>query len=445
LSDLPHLSLRRFRLAIAAAVALALPLAPAGHAEMRALTAWGSEGRGPDQFALPDGVVADNGGNVWVADSQHNRILRFRPDGTPRPFAPFRAQGWSDADGRFRLPYGLAIDPLGFIYVADTQNHRIQQFTPDGRFIRKWGGLGVGDGQFNQPRGIALDPFGNVWVADHENRRVQKFDREGRFLLKVGANGGDGTLGSGPGEFNAPRGLSSDAQGNIYVADDANNRIVKLANDGSYVRDYGGSWDNPGAGDGQFNLPYDTAVDREGHVWVADTKNHRLVEFDPSDGRVLSRWGASGGDGTPGRGLGEMDNTYTVDVDCVGNVYVTDAENHRVHKIGDPAAPPPVCPPGLTVHRIGGRGGVTAEAVCDGPCRVSVAAAVRVPGRRRPVRMSSPEELLWQAGSVTLRAPLPRAVRRALRSGQRVTARVTVFARGAPGAQRSVTRRVRLG
>ena len=411
---------------------------------MRALTAWGSEGKGPGQFALPDGVAADNGGNVWVADSQNNRILLFRPDGTPRPFAPFRAQRWSDADGRFQLPYGLAVDPLGFIYVADTHNHRIQQFTPDGRFIRKWGGQGLGDGQFDQPRGIALDPFGNVWIADHENRRVQKFDREGRFLLKVGAGGGDGPPGGGPVEFNAPRGLSSDAQGNIYVADDANHRIVKLANDGTYIRDYGGPWDNRGAGDGQFDLPYDTAVDLEGHVWVADTKNSRLVEFDPADGRVLSKWGASGGDGTPGRGLGEMDHVFTVDVDCVGNVYATDGENHRVHKFGDPAAPPGVCPPRLTVGTVSGRRGLTAEAVCDRACRANATATVRVPGRRRPVRLRAREQLLWEAGSATLTLPLPAAVRRAVRAGRGLVARLRVSASGAPGAESSATRRVRL-
>jgi DNA-binding beta-propeller fold protein YncE len=321
------------------------------------------------------------------------------------------------------------------MYVADTHNHRIQQFTPDGKFIRKWGGLGLGDGQFDQPRGIALDPFGNVWVADHENRRVQKFDREGRFLLKVVEAGG---------EFNEPRGLSSDAQGNLYVADDANNRIVKLANDGTYIRDYGGSWDNAGAGDGQYWLPYDTAVDLEGDVWVADTKNSRLVEFQPADGRVLSKWGASGGDGTPGRGLGEMDHVFTVDVDCVGNVYVSDKANHRIQKFGDPSAPPPVCPPGLTVSGTSGRGDITVDAACDRPCRAVANATVRVPGRRRLARMRAQEQLLWQAGPITLRLRLPAAVRGALRAGRRLTARLTVTAEGAPGADRNLKRSVRL-
>jgi tripartite motif-containing protein 71 len=429
---------------VIAALILGAMLAPAARAEMRFLTAWGSEGRGAGQFTLPDGVAVDNAGTVWVADSQANRILRFAADGTPRPFRPFRRDKWSDTDGRFRLPYGVAVDPLGFIYVADTHNHRIQHFTPDGRFIRKWGGLGTGDGQLNQPRGLALDPFGNVWVADHENRRVQKFDREGRFLLKVGTGGGDGSAGGGPDGFNAPRSLSSDPQGNIYVADDANHRIVKLANDGTYIRDYGGPWNNAGPGEGQFNLPYDTAVDLEGHVWVADTKNHRLVELDPSDGRFLTRWGANGGDGSAGRGLGEMDHTYTVDVDCVGNVYVSDQANHRIQKFGDPGAPPPVCPPGLTVGEASGRGGIAVEAACDRPCRARAAAAVRVPGRSRRVRMRAREQLLWQAGSITLRLRLPAAVRRALRAGERLTARLTVTAEGAPGADRKLKRSVPL-
>jgi DNA-binding beta-propeller fold protein YncE len=435
----------RLAVSLLSAFAVAVAATPAA-AEMRFLTAWGSKGTGAGQFTLPDGVEVDNAGNVWVADSRANRILRFSSEGEPRPFRPFRKRSWTDRDGYFRMPYGLAVDLLGFIYVADTHNHRIQQFAPDGRFMRKWGGFGTGDGQFNQPRGIALDPAGNVWVADHENKRVQKFDREGRFLLKVGANGGDGSPGRGAGEFNSPRGLASDALGNVYVADDSNSRIVKLRNDGTFVANFGYDLalyqDNSGSADGQYNLPYDTAVDPEGHVWVADTKNHRLVEIDPNDGRFLSRWGANGGGGTAGHGLGEFDHTFTVAVDCVGNVYVSDAENHRIQKFGDPASPRPVCPPRLSVRELGGRGAVTAEVVCDRPCRASAAATVRVRGRT--ARMRSRERLLWQAGSVTLRLGLPAAIRRVLRSGERLAARVTVTAEGAPGASRSVRRTVRL-
>src|SRR3954465_7169073 len=196
------------------------------------MRAWGTVGSGDGQFAWPDGIGVDNGGTVWVADRDNNRLERFSSNGRFRKFKAFRHQHRSDAPGRLNLPYDVAPDALGNLYVADTHNHRIQEFSPTGKLIRKWGSLGSGSGQFNQPRGIAVDPFGNVWVADHENHRVQKFTADGRFLGRFGANGGDGSFGLGPGDFNSPRGLSSDAVGDIYVADDANHRIVKLSNDG---------------------------------------------------------------------------------------------------------------------------------------------------------------------------------------------------------------------
>jgi DNA-binding beta-propeller fold protein YncE len=432
-----------------AVCALALALgAPGAAAEVGWVKAWGSEGTGPAQFRLPDGITVDGAGNVFVADRDNNRLLKFDSEGRPLEFPAFRRQRSGLQPGRFRLPYDVAADALGNLYVADTHNHRIQQFTPDGRFIRMWGTLGTGDGQFNQPRDIAVDAFGNVWAADHENKRVQKFTRDGRFLLKVGANGGDGTSGGGPGEFNSPRGVSSDAAGNIFVADDANHRIVKLANDGRFIANFGvdgGGWDKWGPGPNQFSLPYGTAVDVQGHVWVADTLNNRVEEIDPVDGRFLSVWGRNGGDGSAGSAVGDFDLPYNVATDCVGNVYVTDQGNHRVVKLGGPAAPAPVCPPRLSLDGAPAQRGqsLVVEAACDRTCRVSAVARVRLPGGTR-ASFRSGTSTLWSAGPTTLDLRLPARVRRELARGGGATAAVTVTAQGAPGAEQRLRRAVRL-
>ena len=327
----------------------------------------------------------------------------------------------SAAPGRTNLPYDVAPDALGNLYVADTHNHRIQQFSPTGKLIRMRGRLGSGDGEFWQPRGIALDPFGNVWVADHENKRVQKFTADGRFLGRFGANGGDGTLGGGWGEFNSPRGLSSDALGNIYVADDANHRIVKLSNDGVTLAQWGRSDLRPGQGDGEFNLPYGTAVDREGYLWVADTLNHRLVKM-TTDGVVVAKYGANGGDGTAGSGPGEFEELYNVATDCVGNVYTTEKGNWRVQKLGDPASPRPVCPPRVTVGEVSVAGRVVSGTVtCDRPCRARA-------GRGRVRTLAS-------GGTARVRWRVPGSERRVA---------VRFSGTGAPGASAGVTKRVRL-
>lgn len=413
--------------ATVAVIALTLVCAAPASASFGFLRAWGTVGNDDGQFALPDGIGVDNGGTVWVADRDNNRVERFTADGRFRAFKALRHQHRSPAPGRLNLPYDVAPDALGNVYVADTHNHRIQEFSPTGRLIRKWGSLGSADGQFFQPRGIAIDPFGNVWVADHENHRVEKFTSDGRFLGRFGANGGDGTYGGGWGEFNSPRGLSSDAAGNIYVADDANHRIVKLSNDGVTLAQWGRADLQPGAADGEFNLPYGTAVDPLGHLWVADTLNNRLVEM-TTDGQVIAKYGANGGDGSPGNGRGQFKELYNVATDCVGNVYVTDKANWRVQKFGDPSFGRPVCPPAVSVSGVSVRGRtVSGTVACDRPCRAR-AAVGRVSGRER---------VLLAGGSVRV------SVRLARGASGRVAVRFS--GSGAPAAVRSVLRRVGLG
>ncbi len=107
-------------------------------------------------------------------------------------------------DRQFKMPSGVAADASGNVYVADTGNHRIQKFSPDGTFIAKWGSLGSGDGQFNWPTGIAIDGPGNIYVADAGNHRLQKFSPDGTFIAKWGS------LGTGNGQFNGPSGVTVD-------------------------------------------------------------------------------------------------------------------------------------------------------------------------------------------------------------------------------------------
>jgi len=83
-------------------------------------------------------------------------------------------------EGEFNYPYGIAVDPKGYVYVTDPGLHRVQKFTAAGVFVAMWGTPGSGDGQFDNPFGIAADPFGRLYVVD--DNRVQKFAADGRFL-----------------------------------------------------------------------------------------------------------------------------------------------------------------------------------------------------------------------------------------------------------------------
>lgn len=437
----------RRSLAAAAAVVLCLAAAVPASADVAFLRQiGGQDGKEPGQFALPDGVGVDNAGNVWVADSQNNRIQRFSLDGEVLPFPAFAKGGWSQARGRFKLPYDVDADALGNLFVADTQNHRIQKFSPEGRFVRMWGRNGgdgtpgVGPGEMDQPRGLTVDPFGNVWVADHENARVLKFDNDGKLLLTLGANGGDGSFGEGAGEFNSPRGICTDPGGTIYVADDVNHRIVKLANEDGRVLAIFGKPGGPasgfGTGPGEFKLPYGCAVDNRGHLWVADTNNHRVVEL-TTDGLWIRNWGANGGDGAPGAGPGEFEEPYNAGNDCAGNVYVSDEHNRRVQVFGEPGGRRAVCPPGLAVS--GGtadllRKRIEIGAACDRVCRVVARATVRDEDGRL-VKLASREAILRDTEAHDLLVRIPSSVAKRLDAGTRVSVRVT--ASGTPGADRT--------
>ena len=128
------------------------------------------------------------------------------------------------ADGQFKSPYHLSVEPVTKnVYVADTQNQRIQKFDENGVFITKWGSFGNLDGQFKNPTGVAADAFGNVYVVDQTNNRIQKFTTTGAFILKWGS------FGTGAGQFRAPTGVAVDGAGDVYVADSNNHRVQKFS------------------------------------------------------------------------------------------------------------------------------------------------------------------------------------------------------------------------
>jgi DNA-binding beta-propeller fold protein YncE len=113
------------------------------------------------------------------------------------------------------------------MYVADRENNCIQKLSPTGKPLAVWGGPGPHDGssapgRFRHPSGIAVDRAGNVYVADTGNDRIEEFSPSGKLLAMQGSTG------SRPGQFRHPTGIAVDGQGNVYVADTGNNRVQKL-------------------------------------------------------------------------------------------------------------------------------------------------------------------------------------------------------------------------
>ncbi len=312
---------------------------------------WGSSGSGDGEFLFPWGVAVDSSGNVYVADTSNNRIQEFTSTGL---FVTKWGSSGS-SDGQFNSPEGVAVDPTsGNVYVADQVNQRIQKFTSSGVFITKWGhfessnGCSTGNPGFNDPAALAVDAStGNVYVADTFNNRILYFTSTGTFI------GCWGFTGSGDGAFNNPLGITIDSSaGFVYVADTNNDRVSKFTRTGA-IDGFGivKGWGSTGSGDGEFNRPSGIAVDSSGNVYVSDFGNARVQKF-TSQGGFLLKWGSSGsGDGQFNGPLG---------VAVGGSVYVVDKNNNRIQKFGDPAittttttAPPiPEYPLGLAMLAI---------------------------------------------------------------------------------------------
>src|SRR2546422_6773910 len=113
-------------------------------------------------------------------------------------------------DGEFSSPTGIALDKDGNIYVADTDNHAIQKFDKDGKFLARWGGeAGTQEGMLYYPRGLATSPEGDVYVADSGNNRIQKFDAEGNCIHAWGKFG-FAWRAAEMGKFDVPWGVTTD-------------------------------------------------------------------------------------------------------------------------------------------------------------------------------------------------------------------------------------------
>ena len=191
------------------------------------------------RFDSPIGVAVDSSDNVYVADTDNSTIRKITPAGAVTTLAGSAGQNGS-ADGtgsaaRFDGPQGVAVDSAGNVYVAEYAT--IRKITPAGVVTTLAGSAGQygsadgtgSDARFYYPEGVAVDSMGNVYVADSDNDTIRKITPAGNVTTLAGSAGvigrADG-IGSAAG-FDYPKGVAVDSAGNLYVADTGNNRITK--------------------------------------------------------------------------------------------------------------------------------------------------------------------------------------------------------------------------
>ena len=185
--------------------------------------------------------------------------------------------GRGNDKGRFDSPTGIAIDPSGNVLVADTNNARIEKFSPIGGYLGSMGIKGIGYGQLGAPNGIAIDRSGNIYVADASKHVVEKLAPDGTVTAEW--------KGPAPG-FYGPRRIAIGLDQSVYVVDQGRTRIAKFSPDGQVLT----TWGSKGNGDAQFDDPTSVAVDsKNNRVYVADPINRRIQVFD-LDGKFLTKW-----------------------------------------------------------------------------------------------------------------------------------------------------------
>jgi hypothetical protein len=280
-------------------------------------------------------------------------------------------------------PFGLAVDGIGNLYIADTVNHRIRKITATTGYISTVAGSGnacptptatCGDGgsatasgaDLNQPFGVAVDGAGNLYIADANDNRIRKVTVAGILSTVAGtgtacgsttAKCGDGGPDTASGaNLSYPNGVSVDGGGNIYIADSSNNRIRMVTAATGYLSTVAGSGtgcssSTPGCGDGGFatasgadlSFPTGIALDGVGNLYIADQGENRIRKVTVATGylstvagsgsRCSSSTAACGDGGSATASGADLGDPQGVAIDSAGNLYIADNFNSRVRKV----------------------------------------------------------------------------------------------------------------
>jgi|GEM_PF-2377353 len=292
----------------------------------------GALGSTANLLALPAGVFVDSLGYIYVSDQGNKRVQKFLP-GTKNATTVAGGNGAGPNANQITAPTGIFVDKSGNLYVADGANHRVQKWVPgasagvtvagtDGYLLNK----GVGKDQLNNPWGIFVDDSANIYIADAVNNRIQKWAPNAKKGTTV-AGDSSGMSGATLDKLNFPQGVYVDKTGNIYIADAGNNRIQKwapAAKVGTTVAGGQGS----GKGANQLWSPSSIFIDGNGSMFIGDYGNFRVQRWEPG---ATSGVTVAGGNGF-GKNANQLYSPVSVVVDKVGNIFIAEDENNRIQK-----------------------------------------------------------------------------------------------------------------
>ncbi len=338
-----------------------------------ARTAGSANGTGSTaRFSRPAALTVDAAGVVYVADSDNNTIRRITPAGVVTTLAGLAgARGTANGNGsaaRFDYPTGIAVDRSGNLYVVENFNHSVRKITPDGTVTTFAGTPGVSGtvnatgtaARFNLPWGIAIDPAGNLYVSENGSHLIRKITPDAVVTTFAGVAGSPGSA-NGPAssaQFNEPDGLALDAAGNLYVADGVNQQIRKITPEGIVSRHAGSATGVQGSADGpastaQFFFPRGLVCDPAGNLYVADVRNNLIRRITPALAvSTLAGLAITAGTADGLGNVARFDSPQAIGIDAAGNLYVADTLNHTIRM--SVSAPNITTPPASQNVALGG-------------------------------------------------------------------------------------------
>jgi sugar lactone lactonase YvrE len=308
----------------------------------------------------PHGIAVDGAGNLYVADTYNQVIREVTVAGVISTVAGNGSYGYSGDAGAatsasLKLPFGVAVDAAGDLYIADTYNSVIREVTAANGFINTVAGTGTfgysGDNsvatsaELNAPFGVTVDGAGNLYIADGQNSVIREVTAATGVINTVAGNGSAGYSGdSGPAtgaSLYLPFGIAVDGAGNLYIAD-TENSVIRMVTATGLIGTVVGGGSAGYVGDGgvatgaDLNFPQAIAVDGGGNLYIADTNNRVIRKVAAATGIISTVAGTGSygysGDGGPATSAG-LSDPYGIAVDAAGNLYIADTYNEVIRKV----------------------------------------------------------------------------------------------------------------
>jgi len=341
------------------------------------------------QLNYPQAVAVDASGNLYIADSNNNRIRKVS-GGVITTVAGdgnfgYNGDGMPATDAWLNGPNGLTVDSAGDIFIADTGNGRIRKVSGgsiatvagNGGFGYNGDNIAATSAEFTSPSGVAADSDGNLYIADPGNHRVRKVSAG--MITTVAGTGtpgyNGGSIPAASAELDGPWGVAVDASGNLYIADTDNNRIRKVA--GGVITTvagdagFGYAGDNVAATSTSLYAPFGVALDASGNLYIADTVNYRLRKVSGGIITTLAGGGAPVGQNGPAINA-QLESPMGIAVDPSGNLYIADSVASRVFEV---SAGIIGVAAGNGINGFGGDGGPPTSANLAGPMGVAVSSS----------------------------------------------------------------------